>query len=359
MGQSDQIQLDAMMKLTQIPSAVFLALVLNTFAVFVQGAEAGAGPAADVSTLAKPRSGNPVFNGWYADPEAVIFGDRYWIYPTYSAPYNQQVFFDAFSSPDLVHWTKHSRILSTNQVTWARRAMWAPAVVQRNGKYFFLFGANDIHDEQKEIGGIGVAVADAPEGPFRDLLGKPLVNQIRNGAQPIDQFVFQDRDGQDYLIYGGWSHCNIARLKPDFTGLLTFPDGSTFKEITPENYVEGSFMFLKDGKYYFMWSEGGWTGPNYSVAYAIANSPLGPFKRIGKVLQQDPAIATGAGHHSVIHVPGSDRWYIVYHRRPLGETNPNHRVTCIDEMHFDENGFIKPVKITNQGVEPHPLGSKQ
>ena len=301
------------------------------------------------------RSGNPIFEGWYADPEAAIFGNQYWIYPTYSAKYNQQVLFDAFSSADLIHWTKHSRILDTNRVTWARRAMWAPAVAERNGKYYFFFGANDIHDEKKEVGGIGVAVADQPGGPFHDLLGKPLVGVIRNGAQPIDQFVFRDVDGQDYLIYGGWSHCNIARLKPDFTGLLDFPDGTTFKEITPEHYVEGPMMFLKDGKYYFMWSEGGWTGPNYSVAYAIGTSPLGPFKRVGKVLQQDPAIATGAGHHSVIHVPKPDKWFIVYHRRPLGETDANHRVTCIDEMNFDEQGFIKPIKITKEGVASLPL----
>jgi beta-xylosidase len=344
-------------KLTQSTLAVLLVLLVNTSGMLVLASEPAGSQSAAAPSGAKPRSGNPIFSGWYADPEAAVFGDQYWIYPTYSAPYEQQVFFDAFSSPDLVHWTKHSRILDTNHVSWARRAMWAPAVVQRNSKYYFLFGANDIHDEHKEIGGIGVAVSERPEGPFRDLLGKPLVGQIRNGAQPIDQFVFGDQDGQDYLIYGGWSHCNIARLKPDFTGLLPFPDGTTFKEITPEHYVEGPFMFLKANKYYLMWSEGGWTGPNYSVAYAIGTSPVGPFKRIGKVLQQDPAIATGAGHHSVIHVPGTDRWFIVYHRRPLGETNPNHRVTCIDEMLFDEQGFIKPVKITNEGVEILPLVS--
>ena len=334
-----------------------VSFVLTQLALSVQAwsAEPGTGPGAQGSGAEKHRSGNPVFDGWYADPEVANFGNQYWIYPTYSAPYGQQVFFDAFSSPDLVHWTKHSRVLDTNHVTWARRAMWAPALAERNGKYYFFFGANDIHDEQKEVGGIGVAVSDRPEGPFHDLLGKPLINQIRNGAQPIDQFVFRDRDGQDYLIYGGWSHCNIVRLKPDFTGLLPFPDGTTFKEITPEHYVEGPCMFSKNGKYYLMWSEGGWTGPNYSVAYAIGDSPTGPFKRIGKVLQQDPAIATGAGHHSVLHVADGDRWYIVYHRRPLGETDANHRVTCIDDMRFDEQAFIKPIKITNEGVEALPL----
>lgn len=300
------------------------------------------------------RAANPVFPGWYADPEGVIYGDTYWIYPTYSARYGEQVFFDAFSSKDLVTWTKHSRILHTNEVKWARRAMWAPAAIEKDGRYFLFFAANDIQNDQ-QLGGIGVAVADKPSGPFKDYLGKPLIDRFHNGAQPIDQFVFKDRDGQHYMIYGGWRHCNIAKLRADFRGFDAFPDGQTFKEITPQGYVEGPFMFLKDGKYYFMWSEGGWTGPNYSVAYAIADSPLGPFKRIAKILQQDPAVATGAGHHSVMKVPGADEWFIVYHRRPLGEKDGNHRVTCIDRMEFDAQGFIKPVKITFEGVAPRPL----
>ena len=301
-------------------------------------------------TASSQRSGNPVFSGWYADPEGAVFGKRFWIYPTYSAPYNQQVFLDAFSSPDLLNWTKHSRILDTNAVPWVWRAMWAPAIVKKDGKYFLFFGGNDIQNDQ-QVGGIGVAVADRPEGPFKDHLGKPLVDKFHNGAQPIDQFVFHDKDGQYYLIYGGWRHCNLARLKHDFRGFEPFPDGATFKEITPQGYVEGPFMFIRNGKYYFMWSEGGWTGPNYSVAYAIADSPLGPFQRIGKILQQDPNVATGAGHHSVIQLPGKDVYYIVYHRRPLGERDGNHRVTCIDRMEFDEQGHIKPVKITFEGVE--------
>lgn len=297
----------------------------------------------------KTSAGNPVFQGWYADPEGIIFNKTYWIYPTYSAPYDKQVFFDAFSSKDLVTWTKHSKILDTSNVKWAKRAVWAPSIIEKDGKYFLFFGANDIQSD-KEYGGIGVAVADKPSGPFKDYLKKPLIDKFYNGAQPIDQFVFKDKD-EYYLIYGGWRHCNIAHLKKDFTGFIPYEDGSIFKEITPENYVEGPFMFKKNGKYYFMWSEGGWTGPNYSVAYAIADSPFGPFKRIGKILQQDPKIATGAGHHSVIKNPKTDDWYIVYHRRPLTEKDGNSRVTCIDKMFFDENGLIKPVIITNEGVE--------
>ena len=310
--------------------------------------------AAADATNPKTTSGNPIFPGWYADPEAKVFGSEYWIYPTYSDRYENQTFFDAFSSSDLVHWTKHAHLFSTNEIAWAHRAMWAPAVAEKDGRYYFFFGANDIQNDH-QIGGIGIAVADNPAGPYKDYLGKPLIDQFHNGAQPIDQFVFRDNDGQFYLIYGGWRHCNICRLKTDFTGLEAFTDGTTYKEITPEGYVEGSVMFRRGNKYYFMWSEGGWTGPDYSVAYAVADAPTGPFKRIGKILKQDPQIATGAGHHSVIHVPNTETYYIVYHRRPLGETDGNHRVTCIDKMEFDDQGLIKPVKMTFEGVAPVTL----
>jgi beta-xylosidase len=299
-------------------------------------------------------SGNPVFPGWYADPEGTVFGKKYWIYPTYSAPYNKQVFMDAFSSSDLVKWKKHERIIDTTAIGWAWRAMWAPSVVEKDGRYFLFFGANDIQNDN-EPGGIGVAVSDKPAGPFSDYLGKPLIDKFHNGAQPIDQFAFRDADGKYYLIYGGWRHCNIVKLKDDFTGIEPQPDGSLFREITPEGYVEGPFMFIRKGKYYFMWSEGGWTGPDYSVAYAIADSPFGPFKRVGKILKQDPAVATGAGHHSVINPPGTDKYYIVYHRRPLGQTDRNAREVCIDLMEFDADGFIKPVVITKTGVAAYRL----
>ncbi|WP_414495582.1 glycoside hydrolase family 43 protein [Stenotrophomonas maltophilia] len=322
---------------------------------WMMGACMAAALASGAQAAPPASSGNPILQGWYADPEAAVFGNRYWIFPTTSADYDAQTTFDAFSSPDLVHWTKHADVLNAKNVPWARRAMWAPSVVENNGRYYFFFAANDIKTDS-ERGGIGVAVADRPEGPYKDLLGKPLVGAFHNGAQPIDQFVFKDDDGTWYIIYGGWKHANMVRLKDDFTGVLPLADGSLFKEITPApEYVEGPLMFKRGGRYYFMWSEGGWGGPDYSVAYAIANAPTGPFKRVGKVLQQDPSIATSAGHNSVIQVPGTDRWYIVYHRRPLGDTARDHRVTAIERMEFDAQGHILPVKITHEGVAADPL----
>jgi beta-xylosidase len=298
-------------------------------------------------------SGNPVITGWYADPEVIVYGDRYWIYPTYSDEFDRQVFMDAFSSPDLIEWTKHERILDTAEVSWAKYAMWAPGVIQKGDQYFLFFSANDVHEG--EIGGIGVAVADRPEGPFKEMLGKPLINEIVNEAQPIDQYIFRDTDGEYYMYYGGWGRCNVVRLNEDFSGLVPFEDGSLFKEVTPDGYVEGPFMFIRNEKYYFMWSEGNWTGPDYRVAYAISDSPFGPFRKKGVILQQDETVARGAGHHSVLKIPGEETYYMVYHRRPLGETDPNHRVTCIDRMEFGPDGEIVPVTLTEEGVKPHPI----
>ncbi len=301
-----------------------------------------------------PTSGNPILPGWNADPEAHVFAGEYWIYPTHSAPYDSQVFLDAFSSPDLVHWARHPKVVDTTAIRWAHRAMWAPSIVQKGEWYYLFFGANDIQSDD-ELGGIGVARSRSPGGPFVDHLWRPLIDKFHNGAQPIDQFVFRDVDGSFYIIYGGWRHSNIARLNDDFTGLLPWPDGSTFREITPEGYVEGAFMFVKDGRYYFMWSEGGWTGPDYAVAYAIGDSPSGPFTRIGQILKQDSTVATGAGHHAVLHAPDSPNWYIVYHRRPLGETDRNHRVVSIEALHFDSAGRILPVRLSTTGVTADPL----
>lgn len=323
-----------------------------------------------LSAVFGARAANPVFPGWYADPEGIVIGNQVWIYPTlsrlygedkekykadleretdaFNPEYNLQTHFDAFSSPDLVNWTRHSEVLHIRDVKWADYALWAPAVVAKDGRYYLYFGANDIQNNDR-LGGIGVAVADSPEGPFEDALGKPLIGRIINGAQPIDQYVFRDDDGQYYMYYGGWRHCNVVKLNEDLISIGRFDDGDVYKEVTPTDYVEGPFMLKRGGKYYFMWSEGGWTGPDYRVAYAIADSPLGPFERIGTILQQDPEIATGAGHHSVIQIPGTEDYYIVYHRRGLDVEHYNERSTCIDRLEFDADGYILPVRMTNTG----------
>ncbi|RFU78448.1 glycoside hydrolase, family 43 [Trichoderma arundinaceum] len=294
--------------------------------------------------FATSEAGNPFVDGWYADPDTQFYNGEYWVYPTSSHPYDEQTYLDAFSSKDLVHWTKHSTILTADDFTWAHRAVWAPAPIYRNGTYYLYFGANDIQSDS-ELGGIGVGVAQSPEGPYRDALGRPLIDAYHNGAQPIDQDVFIDDDGQAYIYYGGHSHANVAKLNDDMISLGTFDDGNTFKEITPESYVEGSQMLKRNGIYYLFWSEGGWTGPDYAVSYGMSSSPLGPFDRIAKILQQDEAVATGSGHNAVIQVPDTDIYYILYHRHPLGSTDGNDRHLAYDRLYFNDDGTIEPVKM--------------
>lgn len=320
--------------------------------------------------------------GYYADPEVRVFDHEYWIYPTRSVSpddpavkqptfnakqtqlrkqhvihkdYLLQTGLDAFSSVDLVHWTKHESILSVKDVAWAAYAIWAPSAIHINGKYYIFFAANDIQKTDGFEGGIGLAVSETPSGPFVDAIGKPLIGHFEHGAQPIDPMVFQDDDGSIYLYYGGQGHCVVTKLAKDLQHVIPLPDGELYKEITPEHYVEGPFMLKRNGTYYFMWSEGDWGGSDYGVAYAKSYSPIGPFTRAGKILETDPAIAKGPGHHSVLHIPGTDEWYIVYHRHPLKSTEISKRVLAIDKMDFDRDGNIKPIVMTKNGPGMRPL----
>lgn len=277
--------------------------------------------------------------GWYADPELHFFEGRFWIYPTTSAPYEEQTYFEAFSSEDLLDWRNEGRILDFADVPWStNRAAWAPSCAEKNGKYYFYFSAGD-------GAGLGVAVSDSPGGPFVDALGEPLVKEYHHGAQPIDAHAFVDEDGQAYLYWGGWKHAVVAKLGEDMISI----DGE-IREITPENYVEGPFMLRYRDRYYFMWSEGGWTDDTYGAAYGTSDSPFGPFQREGVLLRNNPEVGKSAGHHSVLRIPGADEHIIAYHRRPLTETNPHHRVVCLDQMIFREDGSIDPIVLTDCGV---------
>jgi hypothetical protein len=98
-----------------------------------------------------------------------MFGDEYWIYPTYSSPYHDQVFMDAFSSSNMVTCRKHGRIIDTASVKWARYAMWGPSIVKKDNRYFLFFAANVIQSDCA-TGGIGIDVSDKPEGPLISII---------------------------------------------------------------------------------------------------------------------------------------------------------------------------------------------
>jgi len=292
---------------------------------------------------------SPVLPGLYADPNIAVFGDTFYLYPTtdgFDGWSGTQ--FHAFSSKDLVHWTDHGVILDLGpDVTWADNSAWAPTIAERNGKYYFYFsGGMATGDTGKHL---GVAVSDSPAGPFTDALGAPLVAAGTYGGQMIDSAVFTDDDGQSYLYWGnGYSY--QVPLNDD---MVSF-DATKVKTYKPTNYNEGSFVIKRGGTYYFMWSENDTRSADYRVAYATGTSPTGPWSdRVGVILAKDAGLGiNGTGHHSVVRVPGSDDWYIAYHRFAMPGGDGMHRETTIDRMLFNADGTIRPVVPTLESVDP-------
>ena len=287
---------------------------------------------------------NPIVDGWYADPEARRYGDRYYIYVTGSNVPNN---LDAFSSSDLVTWEKHEAVVAMEEFPHVHKCVWAPTVIEKGGRYYLIFASNDIHSDS-EPGGLEIAVSDRPEGPFHAFIEGSLIGEFHNEAQPIDAHLFKDEDGTVYLYWGGWSHCNVCRMREDMTGIVPLEGGEYFREVTPDDYVEAPCMMKRDGTYYFMWSAGDWTRGTYRVNYATAPSPLGPFEGAVRILSAQPPLAEGPGHHGYLELD-SGEVLIVYHRRTVGDTVPHHRRLCIDRMEM-ENGRILPVVMT-EGFE--------
>lgn len=287
---------------------------------------------------------NPIVNGWYADPEARFYNGRYYIYVTKSSSYyEEQMNIDAFSSADLIHWQKHPDIIVMSDYPYVHRAVWAPTVMEKNGKYYLIFASNDIQSNN-EIGGLQIAVSDSPTGPFKDHIGGILINKFINFAQPIDAHLFKDDDGTVYLYYGGWEHCNVAVMNEEMNGFVPFENGELFKNVTPNNYVEAPCMLKRNGIYHFMWSEGDWVNGSYHVCTSSSTDPL-EINPNGKVILSSSEIAEGAGHNGYINIEGTDDWLMVYHRRIIGDIGAGHRVLCIDKLEFDGDE-IKPVVMT-------------
>ncbi|GAA2645430.1 family 43 glycosylhydrolase [Paractinoplanes durhamensis] len=270
--------------------------------------------------------------GLNADPNLTVFDGVYWLYPTtdgFAGWCGTQ--FHAFSSTDLVNWTDHGVILDLGpDVSWADSRAWAPTITAHDGTYYFYFCAD---------ASIGVAVADNPAGPFRDVLGKPLVAAGSFAGQAIDPATFTDDDGTTYL-YWGQGHAYVVPLNAD---LVSF-DRAKVKEITPAGYNEAPFVVKRNGTYYFMWSQNDTRSADYQVAYATAPTPTGPFTPHGLILSKDLERGIlGTGHHSVVQAPGTDEWYIAYHRFAVPGGDGTHRETAIDRLRFTAGGLIEPV----------------
>lgn len=300
---------------------------------------------------------NPVIEGYYADPEIIYskqFG-KYFLYPTsdgfdgWSGSH-----FETFSSTDLVHWTNEGTILDLKtDVSWSDRNAWAPTAIEKNMggvyKYFYYFTASQR---------IGVAVADNPAGPFTDS-GQPLIDFKPEGidwGQEIDPDVFHDpQSGKDYLYWGN-GYMAVVELNDDMVSV----NKDTMTVLTPDNtFREGAEVFYRNGIYYFLWSDNDTRDPDYRVRYAMSSSPTGPLTipENNMVIAKNVAKEIFAtGHNAIINKPGTDEWFIVYHRfnRPegleMGGAGGFHREVCIDRLTFDAQGHIIQVTPTLTGI---------
>jgi arabinoxylan arabinofuranohydrolase len=317
------------------------------------------GKPAEIWSVTASVANNPVLNGFYADPD-ILYSEKtskYYIYPT-SDGFDgwSGTYFKTFSSPDLVNWTDEGIILDLEKdVTWAKKNAWAPCITEKkvgnDYKYYFYFTAG-----QK----IGVAVANKPEGPFVDS-GKPLVDKLPNGVsggQQIDPDVFTDpQTGKSYLYWGnGYMAC--AELNEDMISIKP----ESVKVMTPNtSFREGTTVFFRNGKYYFLWSEDDTRSENYRVRYGTSDAPFGkiniPENNLVIAKNKEAGIYA-TGHNSIIQIPGKDEWYMVYHRFnypkgiTMGDAAGFNREVCIDKMEFDKEGNILPVKPTHEGIQP-------
>jgi beta-xylosidase len=299
---------------------------------------------------------NPALKGEFADPE-VLYSQKtgkYYIYPTSDGFTGWSgTYFKAFSSSDLVNWKDEGIILDLlKDVSWANRNAWAPTIAEKKidgqYKYFYYFCA-----AQK----VGVATADNPTGPFKDS-GHPLIYKHPAGVngQQIDPDVFRDPGTDEYYLYWGNGYMAGTRLNEDMLSI----DTTSIKVLTPnKSFREGTEVFYRKGKYYFMWSEDDTRSENYQVRYGTSDSPLGQISvpADNLVLAKDPENAIySTGHNAVIQIPGKDEWYIIYHRfnRPkgitMGDAAGYHREVCIDKLEFNTDGSIKRVTPTVKGI---------
>jgi hypothetical protein len=244
--------------------------------------------------------------------------------------------YHVFSSTNLTDWTDHGVIVSQDKIGWVNPtsySMWAPDCIERNGKYYFYFPANI---KTGKGFGIGVAIADKPEGPY-----VPHPEPITN-VRGIDPCVFIDKDGQAYIYYS-LNRIFAARLKDNMTELASEP--VVLGDLPTKGLVEGPFFFERNGIYYL-------TYPHVEnkierLEYAIGDNPLGPFKVTGVIMDETP-MGTWTNHHSLVQYNG--QWYLFYHQSAYSPKSDKNRSVCIDSLFFNEDGTIRKVIPTNRGV---------
>ena len=274
----------------------------------------------------------PAIPGFYADPNLVIFDNRYYLYPTTDGSEGwASKSFKVFSSTDLLDWTDHGVILDLpRDTTWATGHAWAPAVARRDGRYFLYYTANQ---------SIGVAVGTSAMGPFTDS-GRPLIGPDEYPGMAIDPSVFEDEDGTFYLYWGN----TVAHGVPLNEDMVSF-DRDRVVSFEPPGFREAASVHRRRGTYYLTWSENDTREEDYRVRYATSTGPFGPWTDHGVLLAKRPQrgiLATG--HHSIVQIPGADEWLIAYHRFAIPDGNGYRREVVIDRLVHRADSRLEPVE---------------
>lgn len=244
-----------------------------------------------------------------------------------------------WKSKDFVHWSFNGTYFPSA----VKEKYWAPSkAVAANGKYYIYPTIN---------GYMYPAIADSPDGPFRlargkDEFHKPFTTStLLQTEEPggIDAEVFIDDDGQAYAF---WGRRHVAKLDKD---MITIDSEIQTISTPRKEYSEGPIFFKRKGIYYYLYTIGG--DENYQYAYVMSKvSPMGPFE----FPKQDIISTTdytngvfGPGHGSVFSPEGTDDYYFVYLEFGRRSTN---RQTYVNRLEFIEDGTIRPVELTLNGV---------
>lgn len=273
--------------------------------------------------------------------------------------------FQAWSSPDLVHWQTLGVVFPASARLWGTKDFWAPEVVEYQGRFYMYYSA------ERALGGkrIGVAVADQPTGPFRDLTRQPLFDP---GFATIDAHVFIDDDGKKYLYFAQdqepyglrrESRIYVIELGDDMASvkgspvLCTKPDQPWEMMSGPNRlWNEGPTMVKHGSTYYLMYSANLYNTRNYAIGYATSSSPLGPFTKYAQnpVVRAEWSSVSGPGHHSVVKSPDGKELFIAYHTHVDPAAGQGARQMNIDRMGFRADGSIY---VNGPTLTPQPLPS--
>jgi hypothetical protein len=291
---------------------------------------------------------NPIIRDQFsADPTARVFNGKVYLFPSHDIPAPKEMArkdwfvmedYHVFSSTNLNDWTDHGVIVSQGNVPWVNAttySMWAPDCVERNGKYYFYFPANVKAGTRRGFG-IGVAVADKPEGPYI-----PQPEPIKN-VNGIDPCTLIDKDGQAY-IYFSQGRIFGAKLNENMVELAS--DVQVMADLPTKGLIEGPFVFERNGIYYM-------TYPHVQdkierLEYAISNNPLGPFKFTGVIMDESPT-GCWTSHHSLVEY--NKQWYLFYHNNDYSPKFDKNRSVRVDSLSFNDDGTIRKVIPTFRGV---------